>query len=66
MTEQQQVSELVDGDNGPATGNAQRIAAEIAQALRDAGYSCAVRVARSPVVAPTHDGRPGGNLRPAQ
>jgi hypothetical protein len=68
MTEQHQAAELVESDNGddPATRSARRIAAEIAQALRGAGYSCVVQVARSPVVAPTHDGRPRGNLRLAQ
>jgi hypothetical protein len=29
-------------DDGRVTDNAQRVAAHIAQALRDAGYSCAV------------------------
>jgi hypothetical protein len=42
MTKQHPVSELVERDNEPTTGNAQRIAAEITQALQDAGYSCAV------------------------
>jgi hypothetical protein len=62
MTEHHQVPELVERDDGPPTGNAQRIAAEIAQALRDAGYSCAVlKVTPSPVVAPTDDcGDPAG------
>jgi phage replication-related protein YjqB (UPF0714/DUF867 family) len=47
MTEQHQV----EGDNAPATGTAQRVAAEIAQALRDAGYSCAIlKVTPSSVV----------------
>jgi hypothetical protein len=57
MTEQHQPpGSVVARDNGPATGNAQRMAAEIAQALRDAGYSCvALNVTPSPVVAPTHD-----------
>jgi hypothetical protein len=42
MTKQHPVSELVERDNEPTTGNAQRIAAEITQALQDAGNSCAV------------------------
>jgi hypothetical protein len=42
MIGEHQAPTPAEGDDGRVTDNAQRVAAHIAQALRHAGYSCAV------------------------